>query len=177
MTSALLIIDVQNALCFGEHAAFDSARIIENANLLAARFRRAGRPVVFVQHESEDAPLQRGTHGWALAQGLHVEPADHIVAKTVADSFHRTQLQPLLQKWGVTSLTVCGLQSEFCIDTTVRRAMALGYPVTLVSDGHSTQDNAVLTAAQIAAHHNETLAHISSFGVRTTPRLAAQIEV
>jgi hypothetical protein len=30
-------------------------------------------------------------------------------------------------------------------------------PVTLVSDGHSTLDNGVLTAPQIIAHHNRTL--------------------
>ncbi len=51
---------------------------------------------------------------------------------------------------------------------TTRRALGLGYPVTLIADAHSTLDNRVLTAAQITAHHNETLANISSFGVRVT---------
>ena len=44
--------------------------------------------------------------------------------------------------------------------------MALGYPVVLVSDGHSTVDNGVLSAAQISAHHNKTLASIESFGAQ-----------
>lgn len=55
-------------------------------------------------------------------------------------------------------------------------AMALGYPVTLIADAHSTRDSAVLRAAQISAHHNETLASITSFGARTTLRRAADIE-
>lgn len=63
-------------------------------------------------------------------------------------------------------LVVCGFQSEFCVDTTTRRALALGYPVTLVADGHSTTDNGVLSAAQISAHHNATLTNIVSFGPR-----------
>jgi len=38
----------------------------------------------------------------------------------------------------VGRLAVCGLQGEFCVDSTVRRVLALGYPVTLPSDAHST---------------------------------------
>lgn len=74
---------------------------------------------------------------------------------------------------------ICGLQSEFCVDTTTRRALALGYPVTLVSDGHSTMDNGVLSAAQISAHHNETLVNITSFGprVRAMPASDVRFEV
>ena len=51
----------------------------------------------------------------------------------------------------------------------------LGYPVVLVSDAHSTLDNGVLTAAQIAAHHTTTLAHLESFGPRVTPVAAAEV--
>ena len=61
---------------------------------------------------------------------------------------------------------------ETCTD---RRALALGYPVTLVADGHSTVDNRVLTASQITAHHNETLSNISSFGPRAVAVPAASL--
>jgi hypothetical protein len=39
----------------------------------------------------------------------------------------------------------------------VRRAFSLGLDVTLVSDGHSTWNNAILTADQIIRHTNQTL--------------------
>jgi nicotinamidase-related amidase len=77
-------------------------------------------------------------------------------------------LQNRLQQWRVPRVVICGAQSEFCADTTTRRAMALGYPVQLVSDGHSTLDNGVLTTVQIAQHHNVTLSNIESFGPRTS---------
>jgi len=47
--------------------------------------------------------------------------------------------------------------TEYCVDTTCRRAISLGYDVTLVSDAHTTVDNKLLTAAQIIAHHNALL--------------------
>lgn len=177
MTRALLIIDVQNALCFGAWAAHDSAGLIGRINTLAARFRAARRPVIFIQHESPQEPLQRDSTGCALAEGLQVTPSDHVVPKTATDSFHQTALHALLQQHGVSDLVVCGLQSEFCVDTTVRRALGLGYPVTLVADGHSTMDSRLLKAPQISAHHTETLSNITSFGPRVTPLPAAEVEV
>ncbi|MBV9330399.1 MAG: isochorismatase family protein [Alphaproteobacteria bacterium] len=55
-------------------------------------------------------------------------------------------------------LIVCGMQTEYCVDTTVRAAHALGYKVTLVSDAHSTGNTQALSAGDIIAHHNLTLA-------------------
>lgn len=168
MSSALLIIDVQQALCFGPYWAFESKELIERINRVARQARAAGALVVLIQHEAPGRPLAYGTPGWQLAEGLETNPGDQRLRKTTSDSFLDTDLQELLQARGVNHLVVCGLQTEFCVDTTVRRALALGYPVSLVADGHSTTNNAVLTAAQIIAHHNETLTNIGSFGPRVS---------
>lgn len=176
MSAALLVIDVQNALCYGESAAFRSEQLIGLINLLSASARAQAVPVLLVQHESKEGGLQRGTEGWELARGLVVHDGDLVIAKTSPDAFHHTALQATLAAHGVTRLVICGLHSEFCVDTTTRRALALGYAVTLVSDGHSTRDNSVLSAAQICAHHTATLANIRSFGPRVTPQVAAQVD-
>ena len=166
MNTALLIIDVQHALCSAEYAAFEWERVIDRINEVSRLARIAGAPVVIIQHEEADGPLKFGADGWKLAAGLDAAPSDIRVRKKATDSFHNTELHAVLQARGAEKLVICGLQSEFCVDTTTRRALALGYPVTLVADGHSTMDNAVLKAAQISAHHNETLGNIGSFGVR-----------
>ena len=166
MKTALLVIDVQQGMCEGDFEAFQWQEVIARINAVAAKARAAGVVVIFIQHESDTGLMESGSRGWQFADGLHIEPTDLQVRKTTPDSFNRTELQDLLEQHGVTDLVVCGMQSEFCVDTTTRRALALGYPVVLVADGHTTVDNAHLSAARIIQHHNDTLTNIESFGVR-----------
>jgi len=177
MKTALLVIDIQTALCRGKWAMHEVDRVIERINQVAAKARAAGAPVVLIQHESEGEPLRFGSAAWQLDARLEVDRADLRVRKTATDAFHKTELQALLQARGVDRLIVCGLQSEFCVDSSVRGALAHGYPVVLVSDGHSTRDNGVLSAAQITAHHNLTLANLDSYGPGVELIAAAQVRV
>ncbi|MDO9166549.1 MAG: cysteine hydrolase family protein [Rhodoferax sp.] len=166
MKTALLIIDVQQGLCDGEHAAFESQQVIKRINQVSAKARAAGAVVIFIQHESTSGYLEFESDDWQLAHGLHIEPTDLRIRKTTVDSFHRTELEEVLKHHAVTDLVVCGMHTEFCVDTTVRRALALGYPVVLVEDAHTSEGNAHLSAAQVIQHHNATLSNISSFGHR-----------
>jgi nicotinamidase-related amidase len=175
MKSALLIIDVQQGLCEGEGQAFDSAGVIARINAVAHKVRQAGLPVIVIQHESGPGYLEHGSAAWKLATGLQTQPGDVFVRKTTPDSFLRTDLHELLQAQSVTDLIICGMHTEFCVDTTTRRALALGYPVLLVQDGHTSAGNAVLTAPQVIAHHNATLSNISSFGPRVQVAASAHV--
>ncbi|TKB23284.1 cysteine hydrolase [Desulfopila sp. IMCC35006] len=166
MNRAVLVIDVQRGLCEGPDAAFDCAGIITKINLVTRHARQVGAPVIFVQHESASGFLLYGSEAWQLADGLEVEPADLFIRKTTPDSFLRTGLELLLKKHQVEGLLICGMHTEFCVDTTTRRALALGFPVILVSDAHTTSANSTLSPQQVIAHHNLTLASISSFGPR-----------
>jgi nicotinamidase-related amidase len=175
MKPALLIIDIQQALCTGPDAAFDIDRVVDRINEAADEARAAGVPVLVIQHEEREGPLQHGTPGWQLYERLKVHAEDIRLRKTATDSFHRTRLDELLRSLGVDKLIICGLQSEFCIDSTARGALARGYGVVLISDAHSTVDNGVLSAAQITAHHNTTLANLGSFGPRVTAMPAEDV--
>jgi nicotinamidase-related amidase len=177
MKTALLIIDVQQVLCSGEWAAFDIDGVVDRINAVSAQVRAAGAPVILIQHEEDEGPLQFNEAAWQLYSRLAVHPSDIRLRKTACDSFYRTDLHALLQSHHIESLLVCGLQSEFCVDSTVRGALAHGYPVTLISDAHSTLDNGVMSAAQITAHHNATLANLGSYGPRVTPTAAAEVQI
>ncbi|MBK6007265.1 cysteine hydrolase [Ramlibacter ginsenosidimutans] len=164
MKSALLIIDVQRGLFEVERPPLEADAVVARINSLASRARIAGAPVVFVQHESPGAPLEFESTGWQLEARLERHGDDHFVRKTTPDSFLRTNLKHLLETLDVSHLVVCGYASEFCVDTTVRRAAALGYSVTLVSDAHTTHDKEHASAAAIRLHENATLGNITSFG-------------
>ncbi len=56
---------------------------------------------------------------------------------------------------GINELVICGLVTEGCVDTTIRRAFSLGYNVEVARDCHSTTDNSVISAEQIIRHHNQ----------------------
>jgi nicotinamidase-related amidase len=173
MNAALLVIDVQQALCTGEEAAFDIERVIGRINALVAEARSTGVPVIFIQHEEDGGLLQFNTDAWQLAKGLAVQPGDLRVRKTAPDSFNNTGLQQLLQERGVGRLVICGLQTDCCVNATVRGAAALGYQVVLAADAHSTVDNG--TAAQVIADHNKTLATDLGASVAVTP--ASQVRI
>ncbi|MGO4312741.1 cysteine hydrolase family protein [Pseudomonas sp. KB_15] len=161
MTTALLIIDVQQALCSGEYACFEIGRVIDTINDLSARARKAGVPVVLVQHEEADSPLVHEAAGWQLAEGLETSPKDHRVRKTTQDSFYQTNLQKLLPVQDFERLVICGLQTDYCVNATVRQALKLGYDVVLAGDAHSTVDNGNLSAEDIIAEHNKDLKRLT----------------
>jgi len=175
MKTALLVIDVQRGLFDEEPRPFEADEVVGRINQLTARARASGVPVVFVQHERPSGLLQHGSPSWQLERGLVVEDGDSKLRKTTPDSFLRTELGELLLAWGTEQLVVCGYASEFCVDTTTRRAAALGFPVVLVADGHTTHDKAHASGADIRRHENATLPDMTSFGPRIEARLAADV--
>jgi len=85
MPSAVIVIDVQAALCAGEHAAFDAAGVIDRINAVTRKARAKAVPVIFVQHESEQGVLQLGSPGWELAAGLEHTAEDLYLRKKATD--------------------------------------------------------------------------------------------
>lgn len=183
MSKALLIIDAQNAILAGKASAERQSCIdavlnetVSRLRMLRDAARQAGVPVVIVQHDGdEDHRLAVGTHGWAIREELAPANGDAIVHKRSADSFFETDLADRLAERSVTHLVVGGCMSQFCVDTTVRRAVSLGYDVTLIADGHMTADSATLSFSQIIAHHNETLAGFDAGQASVAVRPAADI--
>ncbi|MBX5161118.1 MULTISPECIES: cysteine hydrolase family protein [unclassified Rhizobium] len=165
MTQALLIIDVQNAILSRKatlerqpqiDAALDGT--VARLAALQEKARQAGAPIVLVQHDGDTGHrLAVGTAGWALREEIAPRQGEVVVRKKSADSFFETDLAERLNERSVTRLVIGGCMSQFCVDTTVRRAVSLGYDVTLIADGHTTGDTATLTFSAIIAHHNETL--------------------
>ena len=150
---ALLVVDMQVGCFAGEPPRADQEGTVLRINALAGAIRPKGM-VVFVQHTDEEEGLARGSDAWQLLPALNRAPGDETVEKTGCDSFLETRLDGLLRTRGVTDLVIVGCATDFCVDTTVRTAAALGYGVTVPGDGHTTRDRPHLSAAQIIVHHN-----------------------
>jgi nicotinamidase-related amidase len=176
MSTALLIIDVQRALCAGEYECFEINRIIDTINGLSAKAREANIPVILIQHEEEGDLLKFNSEGWQLAEGLVTSDQDLRVRKTTGDSFYQTNLGALLQKRDVDRLIICGLQTDYCVNATVRQAHTLGYDVVLAADAHSTVDNGNMAAEDIIAEHNKDLAHLTGSVARIDVTPAGEIK-
>ena len=174
-TSALIVIDVQNALFNPTPQPFEADVVIARINRLSTAARAAGVPVLWVQHERDKHALAHGSPGWALPDALHTEATDARWRKTTPDAFLRTGLGDWLTARGVQHLVVCGYASEYCIDTSTRRAAGLGFAVTLAADAHTTHDKPHASGAQIRAHHNATLPALTSFGVPIRALPSAEI--
>jgi len=157
--TALLIIDVQLGMFDENYPVYKGNELLKTLHALISRARGLEIPVIFIQHNggAKDDPIHPENPGWVIHPSIQPESTDVIIQKNHPDSFQETQLQQKLERLGITDLVLAGIQTEFCVDTTCRRAYSLGYNVTLVQDGHSTWDTEELTAPQIIAHHNQNL--------------------
>jgi nicotinamidase-related amidase len=164
MSSAVLVIDVQMGLFEGKERPFEADQVIQKINNITNTARTSDVTVIFIQHQQEKGLLVKGSKDWELHHNLEIKESDFIIQKTTPDSFLRTNLDETLSKKGIKNVIICGYASEFCVDTTTRRAAALGYSVSLAGDAHTTHDKAHASAKTIREHHNATLPDLTSFG-------------
>lgn len=158
--AALLVVDLQLGMfgAVGIDPIHAGDALLTRVKTLLVQARRADVPVIYVRHDSGPGRLlEQGTANWQIHPAIAPAPGEAIVEKRTPDAFHETSLSAELAAIGAKRLIVVGAQSEVCVDTTCRRAFSLGLDVTLVSDGHSTWNNAILTADQIIRHTNQTL--------------------
>jgi nicotinamidase-related amidase len=141
MTTALIVIDVQESFRAGPPwETVSEPKIAHQVDRLVRLARQAGQLVVWVLHSE---PGTGGVFDPALGhvrlmdelRRLDSEPLIH---KTSHNAFTTTNLQQLLTERGVRELTVCGIRTEQCVETTARVASDLGYQVTFVIDATAT---------------------------------------
>jgi nicotinamidase-related amidase len=140
-STALLVIDLQVGFLHAKVPVYRTRELLTVVKNLQDRAREHAAPVVFLQHDGEAGhPTQTGGPGWPIEPAIAPALGDVIVRKRSCDGFHGSDLDDRLRALGVTGLVVTGVLTELCVDTTCRRALTMGYDVTLVADGHSTVD-------------------------------------
>ncbi|MEV4443407.1 cysteine hydrolase family protein [Streptomyces sp. NPDC049577] len=161
--TALIVIDVQKGWTDPVFPPRNNAAAEENIAALIDAWQTAGRPVVFVRHDSPkpDSPLRPGQEGNDLQDFVEQRRGkgggpELLLTKTVNSAFIGT---PDLRSWldaaGIRQIVVAGIMTNWCVDTTARMGGNLGYEVIVPIDATHTFDAAgpdgrVLSADELA---------------------------
>jgi nicotinamidase-related amidase len=145
MTSALVVIDVQNEYVTGglpivfppiEEGLARIGEAVDAANA-------AGIPVVLVRHTEPDPAggiFVAGTPAWELHDVVSSRPHDVVVDKQLPGSFTGTSLGEWVEDRGVDHLVIAGWMTHMCVDSTTRQAMHRGLGITVLTDATGTID-------------------------------------
>ncbi len=152
--TALLVIDAQELITNDRLYAFD--RFTENVRTLIAEARKFGVEVIYVRHDDgEGKPLSMGNKGFDVYSGFAPEAGERIFDKYVNSPFRDSGLLEYLQKKGMKRLIVTGLQTDYCIDATVKCGFEHGFEMIVPEYCNSTFDNDFMTAEQTYCYYNE----------------------
>ncbi|MCW8306180.1 cysteine hydrolase [Acidiphilium sp. PA] len=178
--AALVIIDMQRDFCctggYADRAGLDIAalaRPIAPIARLAARFRAAGRTIIYTRegHRADladctpaklrrsteaGAPigsagplgraLVRGEYGHGIVDELSPAPGDIIIDKPGYSAFHATDLDHILRARRIETLVLTGVTTDVCVHSTLRSAIDRGYECVTISDATACHDPAIQRA-------------------------------
>lgn len=153
LQGALLVVDVQRGFDEPYWGARNNPACEASIGRLIGLWRVHSLPVVFVRHDSTErnSPLRPDRPGNAFKK-IVSGPADLVVSKSVHSAFHG---EPALHTWlgerRIQTVTICGITTNHCCETTARVACDLGYQVQFVLDATHTFDRRDVEGRVIAA--------------------------
>ena len=152
--TVLLVVDVQKLITNEKIYAYD--RFIGNVRKLIEVSRKNGVEVIYVRHDDgEGQPLSKGNDGYDIHEDFAPEAGEKVFDKSVNSPFRDTGLTEYLRSKGVRRLIVTGLQTEYCIDATVKCGFEHGFEMIVPEYCNTTTDNEYMTAEQTYRYYNE----------------------
>ncbi|GAA3073638.1 cysteine hydrolase family protein [Streptosporangium carneum] len=141
MTSALIVIDVQNSfLQLPDWRHTSRPDIVDQVNRLAEAARSAGDAVVWVlgSRPGSGSVFDPARGFVSLMDGVEPLAGEPVITKNAHNAFTTTGLHRYLTQRGVKKLTICGIRTEQCCETTARLASDLGFEVDFAIDATAT---------------------------------------
>jgi nicotinamidase-related amidase len=80
------------------------------------------------------------TENFLLAPEVAARDGEPVINKGLPNAFSGTDLEEQFRATGASSLIVAGFMTHMCVSTTVRVALDLGIPCTVVSDACASRD-------------------------------------
>ena len=144
MKTAFIIIDVQNILV---ETGFKTDSLLEKISYLQNQARSKNIEIIYVQHiENPEAQI---SEVWQLSELLNRKPDEKVFQKKYNSIFKETGLREYLDKQGIEKLVLCGMQTEYCVDTSIKVAFEYGYQLIIPEGTCTTFDGKDIPAETI----------------------------
>jgi len=140
--TAIVVIDLQKGIVLAQGAPHSTADVIANTVRLLEAARTAGAQPVLVHvggatdgadriHTLVDEPMRGSTPlavDWSeFVPELNRQPGDIEVLKRQWGAFYGTDLDLQLRRRRLTTIVLCGIATEFGVESTARDAYERGY--------------------------------------------------
>lgn len=151
----LLVIDTQKGIT--DERLYEFERFKSNICLLISEARANGVEVVYVRHD--DGPgtgFSVGDEEFEIYEEFAPAGDERVFDKTVNSALHSsTGLAAYLSEKNVRQLMIVGLQTNFCIDATIRSGFDLGYEILVPEYANSTFDNDYMKKDVCYCYYND----------------------
>jgi nicotinamidase-related amidase len=153
---ALLVVDVQQGLI--DWHPYRADELLKQIGQLIDRARENGTEVIYVRHNEDDKDgLFLGSPAWQVHSAIAPKKGERIFDKRFSSAFKNTGLDEYLRGRGIKTLVVCGMQTEYCIDATIKSAFERDYAVFMPEGGSTTYDNRLATADKLVAFYEKAI--------------------
>lgn len=149
----LLVVDTQNLITntgLYKFHLFES-RVKE----LIKKARTNGIEVIYVRNDDgEGSELTKGTEGFEIYNEFKPANGEMIFDKYANSSFNGTGLLEYLRKKEEDTIIVVGLQTDYCIDATIKCGFEHGFKMIVPANTNSTFNNDFMTAEMAYEYYN-----------------------
>ena len=152
----LLIVDTQKQIVTNKLYAYD--QFIENVSTLIREARKHDIEVIYIRHD--DGPneeLTFGKPGFEIDDHFQPIPGEKIFDKDVNSAFRDTGLLAYLQEKQETQIIIAGLQTDFCIDATVKCGFEHHFQMIVPAYANTTVNNAYMGGEETYHYYNEMM--------------------
>ena len=152
----LIVIDIQKGIT--DERLYDFAGFIKNVTSIINAARKNNIEVIYVQHD--DGPgtgFSVGDKDFEIADQVAPRENEKIFIKTINSCFGNADFTRYLDDSGDKDLMIVGLQTNFCIDASVKSAFERGYKVIIPGGTNSTFDNDYMDSETTYKYYNEMM--------------------
>ena len=150
----LLVIDIQKGIT--DERLYNFEEFISSVTTLISAARENGVEVIYVQHD--DGPgtgFSAGDEDYEIAPQVAPLKGEKIYSKTINSCFGNKEFAAYLDD--EDTLMIVGLQTNFCIDATIKSAFERGYKVIVPQNANSTFDNDYMDRETTYKYYNEMM--------------------